>query len=135
MNFVYATYLFGASATGSDSRWIWLTAAIFVVAGVTFIASFVMLALREAIDKYIRRTFPLLLGLPTLGAIAVVALLVEVVNEGYLLVVPGLLLGVLCILVFTRKLGPATTVTELVESYGVINSARDVPDSMDVCAL
>jgi hypothetical protein len=55
-----------------------------------------------------------------MGSVALVLFLVEAVDRGYALVVPEALLGVLFFLIFARKMGPAATVTKLVESFGVI---------------
>jgi TRAP-type C4-dicarboxylate transport system permease small subunit len=44
----------------------------------------------------------------------------EVVNWGYVLVVPGIILGVLCILVFLRRAGLTTAVAHLIDSCGII---------------
>jgi len=55
-----------------------------------------------------------------LGAVALILFLVETIERGYGLVLPGVSLGVVCILIFSRKTGAVTALTELVESSGMI---------------
>lgn len=102
----------------SGSRWIWFSVITLVFAGATFITLFVMLALREAIDKFVRESELFVFGLSTLGAVGIVAFLVEVVNRGYVLMLPGVFVGIFCIFVFTREF--AKTIVLLVGSSGVI---------------
>lgn len=94
--------------------------ATLLSAGATSIALLLMLLVREAIDTFVRKTILGSIALPALGSIGAIAFLVEMVNEGYALAIPGVILSILCILVFNKESGAVTTITKLVESSGIV---------------
>jgi hypothetical protein len=105
-----------------DSWWIRFPLLTLIVACGAIIVLFFMLAFRPPIVRYLGGgVLPVHLWLPALGSVALVVLFVELVNEGYVLVLPGIILGVLSVLVLSSKKGSATTtLIEFVESSGVI---------------